>query len=693
LLILAFHGIYSNPSDQAWLMMGGHNRRDAFDENQANGGPFCISFHKAKGDAWEYSCQGDDAAHIEGFIHWALADNPSLDPKAVNLHGFSSGAIQTLHMMDTSCPIERLVSGAAPYAGGFVSSPPTTKAAFLIAHGTHDNVVQYGEGWSESGTAVPTCGINDPGFFNGFQEFQDTWIDLFGESIVAGVARYRGYEGEIFGPPPAPSGSIDLIDETTRRNGKTCEAVLADCVDQYGRPSPFNAGFSCASLPDAETDVIDYPVNPGSKPVRLLRINIHNHDYPNRRRSRGGPSEFFFTIRKFFNDYRGERPPKAEQTVRDMGARVCADPDFLSEGPSVAYRRKIWDSHEAGGVTPQICSERCRADEECVESFYIDYMPYYFDKVCHLHSRFLPCTSTKSHWGTARHFVTEAATPQPTPRPTPFPTSHPTPPPTPLPTPFPTIKNTPLPPPASGFCPSGWDLLGGNFAGYSCLDGLGDSNTGMTEEDCLSVGGEWVPYDCATADSYWNSVGGTAWEYAVYFEDAWSSQCCSSPPPASFCPGDTSLAEQSPAGYSCLDGLGDSNSGMAEEDCLAVGGEWVPYNCADADAYWMSVGGAAWQYAYIFEDAWSSQCCSAAPSTGFCPEDSSLIGENPAGYSCLDGLGDSNSGMTQQDCLGVGGEWAPYDCWTADWYWESVGGSAWQYAYIFEPAWSSQCCS
>lgn len=101
------------------------------------------------------------AAHIEGFIHWALDEFPSLDPDAVNLHGFSSGAIQTINLMDTSCPIEGLVTAAAPYAGGnFNGVPPTTKAAFLIAHGTHDNIVQYGEGWNdETGLKVPTCGM------------------------------------------------------------------------------------------------------------------------------------------------------------------------------------------------------------------------------------------------------------------------------------------------------------------------------------------------------------------------------------------------------------------------------------------------------------------------------------------------------------------------------------------------------
>lgn len=61
-LILALHGIYSNPGDQMWLMLGAANDAtiDTFNEDEYVGGPYCISFHKAKDDAWEYKCGGDD---------------------------------------------------------------------------------------------------------------------------------------------------------------------------------------------------------------------------------------------------------------------------------------------------------------------------------------------------------------------------------------------------------------------------------------------------------------------------------------------------------------------------------------------------------------------------------------------------------------------------------------------------------
>lgn len=61
-LIMAFHGIYSNPNDQRWLMLGSPTdpNHETFMENEAYGGPFCISFHKAKDVAWDYACGGDD---------------------------------------------------------------------------------------------------------------------------------------------------------------------------------------------------------------------------------------------------------------------------------------------------------------------------------------------------------------------------------------------------------------------------------------------------------------------------------------------------------------------------------------------------------------------------------------------------------------------------------------------------------
>ena len=87
-LMAVMHGIYSHPADQVWLMLGGIWSDEAFSESPSDGGPFCISFHKAIGDAWQYNCAEEDAAHMAGFFEYILGEFP-IDPNAVALHGFS----------------------------------------------------------------------------------------------------------------------------------------------------------------------------------------------------------------------------------------------------------------------------------------------------------------------------------------------------------------------------------------------------------------------------------------------------------------------------------------------------------------------------------------------------------------------------------------------------------------------------
>jgi len=90
---------------------------EAFSEAEENGGPFCISFHKSEGFPWDYSCDGNDADHFKDFIPSILTEFPAINPEAVFLHGFSSGAIMTSTLMFASCEVEQYISGAAPYAG------------------------------------------------------------------------------------------------------------------------------------------------------------------------------------------------------------------------------------------------------------------------------------------------------------------------------------------------------------------------------------------------------------------------------------------------------------------------------------------------------------------------------------------------------------------------------------------------
>ncbi len=205
-------------------------------------------------------------------------------------------------MMNTRCSIEKLISAAAPYAAGYVSSPPTTKAAYLVAFGTHDEIVPYQDKWDyTTNTNIPSCQcskINTAGC-TGLN-----YIMLQGEQLAGSIATLRGYTGDIWGDAPTPSFQLDLINEDVNK----CNKVLNECFSILESPNPWNAGISCDNLPIMETDVINYPISEDSNagPVTLWRMNIHNHDYPNKRRP-NGPTEFFIQLRKFFNDNRGRQ--------------------------------------------------------------------------------------------------------------------------------------------------------------------------------------------------------------------------------------------------------------------------------------------------------------------------------------------------------------------------------------------------
>jgi predicted esterase len=98
-------------------MLGSTSAEGSFSEAEADGGPFCISFHKSEGDMWDDSCDKNDADHFKDFIPWILDEFPSVNPEAIFLHGYSSGAVMINTLMFASCEVERYISGAAPYAG------------------------------------------------------------------------------------------------------------------------------------------------------------------------------------------------------------------------------------------------------------------------------------------------------------------------------------------------------------------------------------------------------------------------------------------------------------------------------------------------------------------------------------------------------------------------------------------------
>ena len=190
---------------------------ESFEESPEDGGrPFCISFHKSEDYPWDYSCDKNDADHFKDFIPWILGEFPAIDPEAVFLHGFSSGAIMTSTLMFASCGIERHIAGAAPYAG-LIGSPPTTKAALLIPHGTHDNVVPYREDWIGAGVATPSCECNGLAGGQASCFFDDNWISMVGPVLASGIAILRGYEGTAGGAGKVPGRQNRSIDPSIDR--------------------------------------------------------------------------------------------------------------------------------------------------------------------------------------------------------------------------------------------------------------------------------------------------------------------------------------------------------------------------------------------------------------------------------------------------------------------------------------------
>mmetsp|Transcript_18961 Transcript_18961/g.28092 ORF Transcript_18961/g.28092 Transcript_18961/m.28092 type:complete len:1368 (+) Transcript_18961:371-4474(+) len=1069
-LIVAMHGIFSNPNDQKWLMMGTATdpNYDTFLEDNDHGGPFCISFHKSKGDAWEYKCGGDDEAHLEGFVEFAFGHFP-IDPNAVNLHGFSSGGIQVHHMMSTGCSIESLISAASSYGSGNVVAPPTTKAAYLLAHGTHDDIVAYDNVWdATTGTAVPSCECT---LFPGQSCFNQSYLQLQGERLAGAIAALRGYIGDIWGSSPAPSYRMNLINDDTAN----CNAIINKCFSPIESPNPFNTGFSCDSVDASETEVIEYPIpnNSDSGPVTVWRINLHNHDYPNKRRSSGyGPTEFFFQLKKFFNNNRGRQTYPGSRSISQIGTGyLCSNPPWDQTSPEWINRIVNWD-----GLSADQCKDRCLQEARCVEAFYLDATPYGGTRGCAIYYDLLPCSSTVgASWANAVHWKASTSFEPSQPPSTPPPMDPLTPIPT-VATPSPVASPTAQP---LSMCSPPENIIPGAIAGYTCLvNGVSngqDSNDGTsTATTCANAGGDWSSYDCSTAEDYlssvdqgtaewlktnwwgpkcceepnasptsqpvtlgptvtpgcpaecsvptcvWSGTDGPGWDlswtgdedgtqtkngfctnYCKAYDvgkylcgsSAWHQtgidcsacailamdpiippedrepsvglcatvaalsghalwgdaikQCTGGPQPSdntkctvyqafngdeivnpertcgSFCshfgfscingyddgedgclyggPGigcndilgvgsvggptpdhvcvcgsvqeptavptksptmsptkaptnsptaspsksptanptksptktptnnptvaptkaptgnpsmsptaapskvpptpspilaptllptidttvspttaktylPTSLLTKAPtssptvsptrvptdkpttspthqptnpptsvptalptrtptakptasptklptkapsqnpttqptasfdgfcepsstllwdnyAGHSCLDGLGDSNLGMTETSCSKAGGQWSSYTCTDAKNFWVSVGGENWEGASLFQGIWTARCCSEENVESFCPASNNLLSGFRGGHSCVESLGDSLLGMTQSDCIAAGGTWAAYTCTDADNFWMQVGGVNWEHGTLFQPLYASKCCT
>ena len=155
-----------------------------------------------------------------------------------------------------------------------------------------------------------------------------------------------------------------------------CQANLDSCINPLSYPNnPFNDDYDCADLPEEETEVFVFPTTEESGPVVLWKINYHNHDYPNKRRSsRYGPTEFFFGLKTFFDENRGRYGRGYRVTETTTHDRACSDPwDFDGFAPPEGMFRYDYWSNQHGGVSPDKCREKCEADFRCTDAFYGDY--------------------------------------------------------------------------------------------------------------------------------------------------------------------------------------------------------------------------------------------------------------------------------------------------------------------------------
>uniref|UniRef100_A0A7S1C1U9 Bulb-type lectin domain-containing protein n=1 Tax=Corethron hystrix TaxID=216773 RepID=A0A7S1C1U9_9STRA len=491
-LIMAFHGIYSNPGDQEWLMLG-YGNGGAYDESADAGGPYCISFHKSAADAWQYNCRGSDHLHLTSFIDYALEEFP-IDKEAVNVHGFSSGGIQIHNMMRTHCGIESKVAVASSYGSGNVPAPPTTRATYLLVHGTQDGVVTYQNLWgdhpNEPGRKTQIISCCDQAWPNCDPTLLPGYYHLYAEGLAAAVATNRGYQGDVIGGKhPAPSGTLTLVDD----NAEYCARRLRECASPYGiYPNPWNAGYTCPADPEGETDVLEYPVTvPGAGRVQVWRINTWNHDYPNRRAAPWGVTVFFLEMRRFFNANRGRNFYTGERSVSKGESNFwCGDPYWQSQ--PLPFTDDYWDD----AMTTERCRRICLEDYQCADAFYIDF--YYNGKLtknCQVWQKHAPCRARAfASWaGTAIHWRGSTK---------------------------------------DGLCTFPAVLQGEVFAGYSCQNGSapGDSNDGTTEGRCVDeLGGQWVRYDCKEARDYWMALPDGD-DLKDLTRGWWVPKCCWEPP-------------------------------------------------------------------------------------------------------------------------------------------------------------------
>jgi len=152
-----------------------------------------------------------------------------------------------------------------------------------------------------------------------------------------------------------------------------CQQNIDNCISPGAPNNPFNDDYSCSNLPEEETDVYELPTNDDSGPVVLWKINFHNHDYPNRRRSSWGPTEFFFQLKKFFYANRGRRSTPVRMTETITNNKICSSGNFDGFVPPESFFRYDYWQNDHPNLTSETCKNKCEADHKCTDAFYGEY--------------------------------------------------------------------------------------------------------------------------------------------------------------------------------------------------------------------------------------------------------------------------------------------------------------------------------
>lgn len=162
----------------------------------------------------------------------------------------------------------------------------------------------------------------------------------------------------------------------------------------------------------------------------------------------------------------------------------------------------------------------------------------------------------------------------------------------------------------TSICTDDWHQLTNGIAGYACDPYFGDSNDGLTKEDCDGFGGTWTPYDCLSAHYFLEAVG-AFWPEGCHYASAWASTCCTESEPCDTitCDAGTEFDKTATAGYLCYPIGSDSNFGETEENCVSLGGTWTPYSCKSAKKFMKSDDVTDWALACQMAELWAPNCC------------------------------------------------------------------------------------